>query len=319
MKKNIKIKTITFVSFLILILLFTNIYISYTNINNIKSEINTSVINVNNMEWEFIYGVIEENIQKSEIQGENISKSIKSDIDMSYKKNINKLKNDMKNLNNDCEFQRILKRNVDKKYLNVDNDNNDIWVMLNDSIIFDKTLNDSKDIKKRSVDKEISMHKNKNLAKDAMNKIINKKIEYPIFWENLNNKSKVVLLNSTKESLKNMFLKEGVEGFKNYEFLVPTYINKHEDIFNVPNLDNLGNKNNNNCIVITQTFNIYDQLMKTHKVTISNYDNIKNSIICQNQNDIKILQIETILFSILIFVTFISIVKIENFLLKDKI
>jgi hypothetical protein len=81
---------------------------------------------------------------------------------------------------------------------------------------------------------EKSMHANKVVFDDAINKITKQSTERPIFWEFLpsTNSQHIMVKHSDIQELKKVFDAEGVEGLKTYEFLNPAYITPNKtDIF----------------------------------------------------------------------------------------
>lgn len=315
-----KVKTSLFSSTLVLILLVTNFYIVFLNLGNLKKQCTKSINTIKESEWYFIQGIIEENIDKSRVQGDYIAENTKSQLYEAYSNDMQALKYDIENLTNDSRFQTILSKNINGKYLNIENDNNDIWVASLDRIIYDKSINCSKNGELRTWDVEISMHWNKELAKNSIDRIINQETEYPIFWEYLTPKDKnhIKITYANYDNLKNVFLKEGINGLKTYEFLVPIYINKHNDILNIPDVDNLGQNNNNNKIIITQGFSVYDQITNNHKDKLNKFNNDYKNIELEYENSKQILQIEAILMSILMFSIFLCAIKIQNLLLEES-
>ena len=61
-------------------------------------------------------------------------------------------------------------------------------------------------------------------------------------------------------NLERVYINEGVQGLRNYQFLVPVYITDSGDIFGQKDIENGVHQENHKFIVI-QTFNIYDQIM----------------------------------------------------------
>lgn len=61
-------------------------------------------------------------------------------------------------------------------------------------------------------------------------------------------------------NLKRVYINEGVQGLRNYQFLAPVYITDSGDIFGQKDIEN-GVPRENHKFIVIQTFNIYDQIM----------------------------------------------------------
>lgn len=61
-------------------------------------------------------------------------------------------------------------------------------------------------------------------------------------------------------NLERVYINEGVQGLRNYQFLVPVYITDSGDIFGQKDIEN-GVPQENHKFIVIQTFNIYDQIM----------------------------------------------------------
>lgn len=61
-------------------------------------------------------------------------------------------------------------------------------------------------------------------------------------------------------NLERVYINEGVQGLRNYQFLVPVYITDSGDIFGQKDIEN-GVPQENHKFIVIQTFNIYDQII----------------------------------------------------------
>lgn len=61
-------------------------------------------------------------------------------------------------------------------------------------------------------------------------------------------------------NLERVYINEGVQGLRNYQFLAPVYITDSGDIFGQKDIEN-GVPQENHKFIVIQTFNIYDQIM----------------------------------------------------------
>ena len=60
-------------------------------------------------------------------------------------------------------------------------------------------------------------------------------------------------------NLEKIYVEEGIEGLKNYQFLVPMYITDTGDIFGQQDIEH-GVRQDTHKFIVIQTFNLYDQL-----------------------------------------------------------
>jgi hypothetical protein len=313
MKKNSEVrnKTLLFSSLLLVILLGFTTLSSYNYIQQIKQDAKES-------EWNYIESVLKENQDKAKIQATDIRDSSKKDISETYADDKTGLKYDMDNLNVNSNFLKILNDNIADKFLNVNNDNNDLFVMstwqknlknnLKGAIITDKSINCSANGEVRTFDTELTMHYNYDLGYDAIHRILTQNTSEPIFWEFLksDNPNHKKLTACSLQGLKDIYMSEGIEGLKGYEFLNLAYINDKDDIFGIDKINNMGSLDpENRQIIIVQGFSLYDVLMQSHKTSM---------LVEEKQNESLVLRGE--LYGsfgvVLIFVTFISITKVQN-------
>lgn len=312
-------KTIPFVSMLVAFLLVINIAIVYNQLQKAETRKNQMIQTLYENEWEeFLLPVINENIHKSKIQAQYISDNIEKELLEAYEGNLSELKYDIDNHKTDTKFANILNNNLKDKYINVENDNNDLFVANSDKIFIDKSLNCSKNGQSRTWEIEKDMHYNKYLFTDALDKIINESDKL-IAWEFLEsrNKNHQMIKYASFNNLKNVFMQEGIEGLKTYEFLNPAYINTKEDMFGTDIVDNTGNKTNNYQLVVIQGFNLVDRLNQKYGTQLKYYELKGQKIIDDYVQDKTYINMVGLLFMSLIFVTFVSIIKIQNSVLES--
>jgi hypothetical protein len=158
---------------------------------------------------------------------------------------------------------------------------NGIVIMTTDGFIEDynyyRAICDSdSNIRKWEVD--ISNSYNKELEKDAIDKLLNRHSGI-IALESYNltkNDNHIMISEMTYDSLLNVFLEEGLNGIRNYQIFVPYYITDFGDIFGNPDIIN-GVKVDNNKLIVVQEFNLYDQVVKNYNDTFNDSE-IKNII-----------------------------------------
>lgn len=318
-------KNIIFTSLLIIVLLGFNTFMSYYSIQMIKTQQNEVQQNIIESEWQFIQSILIENEDKANIQANYIKENIKQDLLSTYRDNTSKLKYDMDNLDVNSDFLKILNKNIEGKYLNVNSDENDLFILstwnesanidLKGAVITDKSINCSSNGSIRTFDKELAMHSNYDLGYDALQRITNHNQDKPIFWEFLssNNSEHKQIKDCNINELKQIFIDEGISSLKTYEILTPVYIDDNYDIFNIEKVDNLGSLNKDNRqIIVVQGYSLWDVLMKNHTTEIQEYDNQLQLENKNYNNMIKYVELINLFSNLLMFIAFISIVKVQN-------
>lgn len=311
MKRDTRKSTILFSTFLMAILMCFNLFYCYNQIQTLKA-------NKSESGWNEIEAVLKENQEKALMQASDVKDNVVKDINLKYYNDKATLRYDMDYLDVNSNFLKTLNDDIDGRFLNVDNDNNDLFVIstwqttelidLKGMVITDKSINCIGNGKPRYMNAELEKHYNYELGYDAMKRILTQNKDEIIFWEFLpstdpNHKR---LSSVSLNALKELYVEEGIEGLKTYEFLVPVYINDNTDIFGIQIVNNLGGYDKDSRqIIVVQGFSIYDELMKNHKVSLlfsdKQYDNIitKTTLI-------------GIFGFILTFVILVSITKVHN-------
>ena len=232
----------------------------------------------------------------------DISKDIKNDL---IYNNI-KITKKQNNINEDVyysdDFLNVIYKNIEKKYLfNIDNKNNNVFVIDNNGIIFDSTHQKDSNHRRTIIDEEKN-HYNKILYYDAVHKILDYTLNEDIFYEphgsNLNNHN--LLTNSNIEKIKEIFMKEGLEGLKGYVFLVPIYILNDENISIHDRNINIGDPYS---LIVVQKFSLYD-ILNINKDSSIIKEKINKFITSSSTQKIKTLSIS---YSIIVFIDIIAI------------
>ena len=82
----------------------------------------------------------------------------------------------------------------------------------------------------------------------------------------------------SRDILKKIYTEKGIEGFKNYEFLCPSYVNEYSDIFGKQDFN--GTKyNRTHKFIIVQKVNLYDLITQRYSNVLNKdlYDSIDDS------------------------------------------
>lgn len=231
---------------------------------------------VRELQWALVETVIADNYNLAELFANDIKGHVESKLITAYPDK-SLLRNDLDNPDPNAMAFSIFTQEVRGRFLNgIKNDNNDPFIASRNGVLSDLSLNCSEgESPIRSWEKEISLHANKVLAAKAIH-AINTQSNKPIFWEFLPAQTNDHELITEMElaSIKAVFMREGLEGLKTYEFLKPVYIRQYDDILGMADVNNLGVRQLNYKLIVVSGFNIYDILMTYHKPAITSYDTI---------------------------------------------
>lgn len=260
---------------LFVILFFSTVSIlSYLDIKNTE-RINKEIGSIQkNMEWVYIKNIAMENYEGLNLFVKDIALEIRKDILNKYKCNSTGLKKDLKALGYKYTINerknpilKIIANNIEGKYFrDINSDSNDIFILTkDDGIISNFSLNTSNKYP-RSIDQEIQIHSQSNLAKKAFKRIIDQELiiingisQKPIGWSyNSPYKKEFYLDDFSWKSLEKLYKKEGLVSLHSYDFLYPFYIDYYQDLAGVRNISEKGLKQNNKQLVVVGSFNLYD-------------------------------------------------------------
>lgn len=254
---------------LIIILLFVISIISFDYIiEQVRKEEIRQETELKDRDFDVVWDYLRswEDLASSDAQGlaNNIEKNIKNTMDL------DQLEEDLKNGNRESLIDLVDQTINDYDFTTLVKNNRNSCIVLEgyDKILANRMVDLSK-VEAGRIHSEFSdyfeISYNKKLFKTAERLIQNHTSTNPIAVEihdYIENPDHILINSCTYENLKKVYLTEGVEGLRNYEFLVPVYITRDGDIFG--NLDiKEGNPNaNSHKFVVIITFNLYDQLMQ---------------------------------------------------------
>lgn len=181
---------------------------------------------------------------------------------------MDKLKEDLDSGIYPDELVSIFKNNLENITLNeLNNGKNGTMVVSNNFIIMNNSyyLYPSDADSTHSFSKIITSGYNKALAEDAINRLYQQNgslicIEYA----HSDNPAHIQITAPTKSQFHDVYMKEGLDGFKNYQFLVPIYITEKGDIFGQNDIVNGERVDTNHKFIVIQEFNLYDQLSEKY-------------------------------------------------------
>jgi len=233
----------------------------------------------------------------------SIEQDIKSNIDMEQ------LKIDLDSNQTNEDLHMVFRKNIANVGFNgIGNQRDGIFITSMDGILEDMNhyRASSSVTDKRDWEYEIGHAYNSYLEKEAVRKLTNHSKEI-IITEHVNrltqddsNYESHKLINSASyDTLKSVYMEEGINGLKNYQFLNPAYILDTEDIFGQPQIIE-GLKQETHTFIVVQEFNLYDQI-KTHYPKLMD-DSFIKSVELYYHNVLNILYIVGIFYGVILVV-----------------
>lgn len=287
----ISIILLTLASFMIILTVCDNAILS------IKNSRAAAIEDVKKRDFATVWMSILNYIEDAEKQTSGVATNIENDIKNTF--DLAELKTLLDNKDPEArqKLSRIFRENIDGVYVgDVNNNRNSIIILEGyDTIVEDLFVDpDSreegavlKDPSSPSLSKYKDTTYNKELFLSAVRKIrthTNKIIAIEPYNYIKTDHEKISELNY--QNLERVYVNEGTQGLKNYQFLVPVYITDSGDIFGQKDIEN-GVPRENHKFIIIQTFNIYDQITYHSpdfgdddyiKRINSRYDRILNSL-----------------------------------------
>lgn len=253
---------ILIITFVFLVILFTYGDI-VASVKNSHDSITTSV-------RENQFGKVMIYLDELKTEAYNNAMKVSNNIENDIKDiaNIRKLKDDMDNNIIPSELYDILESNAKGVKLgDIDNTRNGIFILSNSKVLVDfnyERLNMQDSKQERTFEHEKSIQWNKELYDNAITNILNKN-NVTIAIETIpnDNRDHIKITDVSEKELKKVYIAEGIEGFKTYQFLVPAYITEDGDIFGQKDI-NKGTIQKNHKFIVIQEFNLYDQIMENH-------------------------------------------------------
>ena len=294
MFKHLKNKPNNFLSnFLLSILIISAVFAYVINTDleyfddNVKGEVRQTY---SELEWDFIESMIYENIEKSKNNTNSSKKYIKDMIDSEYT-NMTLLKQDIDSHMNENIIYHILRNSIEGKFINEYNSDNDMFIAMADMIISDFDKESDAQSTYRTWTTEIKKHYNPVIAEQAVYDILKTNKEYTI-WQRDSPLIDIEDVDSVDINvLKDIYLTYGIDGLNSYSVLVISRLDDTKDIFDVHDVNNIGELQDNYKFFIIQEFTIRDMYntytfksffssikfkMKTISMVFDNYIRIKS-------------------------------------------
>lgn len=276
-KKASKIISLTTLIIVILSVFFAYKQYDDYRVSSIKYQnLYNSMVEQRNI---FIKTVLMENQEKADLLMNKYADELQSNILTNYN-NKKQLEDDILKPSDNSKLTKILNNALYNSYINVDSNSNKPFVASMSKILWNRSIVID-GAKKSSITWEdfIVNCKNKDLAKQAVSSIqnLNKNKSDLIFWQAFKSKDEYTISSMKVSELISLYDKYGLDSLKSYEILVPVYITKDGDIFNIQDLDEIGYKVDNYKIILIQRLNVYD-ILKQYDESLTYYNSEINKI-----------------------------------------
>lgn len=246
------IKKVATIGVIITLLLCISFFLMYEEYNSTfirEEQINNSANIAEKQILKTSYKTIK---RESKDKVERIAADLRAELNNKYKDTPEQFSIDYHAPSEDSELIKVIDKAIhspENRFLHVESDANDMFVTSMEGIISDKSEDCSVFGITRNFEQEISMHYDKNLAKQALDSLI-KGDNSNIFWRFKKTPS------SDKTNLKYMdindFFKLPYESMKDYEFLTVAYIDKYGDILGGEDVSVTGHKNDTKKLAVVQ-------------------------------------------------------------------
>ena len=266
MKTRSKLMAVTMV---FVIIIFSSSVLLFNNIVTIaKSNLEDTKLSFKEQQFKLIWGSLDHLIAQAEVESNKISSNIERDLKELPDNKLEKLREDMDNNVINDDLHHILNTNIkDVIFNNISNHRNGVVIMTNDGFIEDfnyrraRSESNTNNIV-RNWDSSINSSYNKELDKDAIDKLLNRTsgIIAMESYDLTKTENHIKIKELTYDSLFEVFCNEGMNGLRNYQIFVPSYITDTGDIFGTDDIIH-GTKTDNHKIIIVQEFNLYDQII----------------------------------------------------------
>lgn len=261
----VSIILLTLASFIIILTVCDNAILS------IKNSRAAAIEDVKKRDFATVWMSILNYMEDAEKQTSGVATNIENDIKATFDLQDLQYKLDSGDKEARTKLSEIFRKNIDEVYVgDVNNNRNSIIILEGyDSIVEDLFVDpESREegaVIKNPSSPTLSQYQNttynKELFTSAVRKIrthTDKIIAIEPYNYIKGEHEKIPEMNY--HNLERVYINEGVQGLRNYQFLVPVYITDSGDIFGQKDIEN-GVPQKNHKFIVIQTFNIYDQIM----------------------------------------------------------
>lgn len=262
-------KKLVAVAITIIVIFASSLFLYNYIIDSVKLTKEDAIAQAQLERYDYIWGYLNTLIDTADQHTTIVSASIESDIKEQF--DLDELYYALES--NDTAVQKQLEQifidNIEDEYFGgLDNHRNSMMILTGKGdIVEDYTLDrtmikDSSIYTNKSFLRYESVALNKILVRDAYNKIKSHStgIIAVEIYDRLENPDHTLITEVSYTSMKDVYVKEGIAGFKNYQFLVPVYITDTGDIFGQQDIV-AGEPQDTYKFIVVQSVSLYDQLL----------------------------------------------------------
>jgi len=272
------------------------------NFNKIKEEIKES-------EWIFLWGKIEQLRTQALDRAKFLSREIETLVNFAYKGNMINVGRDLSFLDSkDNKLINLINFIISKSFMNLDDsDSDDPFVVSDNGILSDFSIDCSSVSRSRSFEEEVSLHWNKELAHYAISRILSSD-ESPFCtgWQFTKPKDTDHTFRSFNEkALKDLYFRFGIEALSSFEFLEYVRMNEKRDLAGRPYSTGKMKNGDSVKLIIVQGFNPAKQILNS-KDGASGISFFKEKLKACESSSSSILSI----FNMLLFIMILIIIMV---------
>jgi len=309
-----KISFIKIVRVLMIVILFptiniiTQTYQACVHIKDVNYSHQEKLDNFNKTKWVFVSTIINENKEKAKLQANNLKDRIQARLLEEYENDFDTLQNDLFS-KKESKASRILNQELSGKYSNVSNDNNDMFIaILKRTVNTGATKNYTINSPYGVWEGEVISHSNRHLPNKCIKLIITRSKSL-IFWNEPNNESKLEkFTNPSMYLLRDLYMVNGFDSLRGYNFLVPSFVQRDKNVFDIPNTNVLSVMNDDVKLVVFQELNVVETIERDHEFVIEYFEHAKDLIEKDRFHRISKITMELFMNLSLLIASFIGIV-----------
>ena len=264
------------------------------------------IVELRKEEWEYIESQIIAYTLEATKKADATADSIRKDILRVYP-DLSVLQKEFVETKMPPRLGEIMMAQLSGSFFLVDNDNNRTFLCDETGVLSDFAITKATHDGVTGWPERIQAHANPALAEQAVDSIISKDyhtIKYWEFWQS-GQPDHILIDDMTIRALQEVFMAEGLEGLRTYEFLCPSYIEKDKDIFGVSDVSPESVRQKNNKFIVVQSFNIVEQLEHAGQLSVLKDLQIKQERVgyqkAEEQRFLQIIVIASMSFVLVMF------------------
>ena len=265
--------------------------------------------------WETIYSILGVLNREGKLHSKLVAYSLRQDIEKLYPDlSVLQQSLDHGEYNNDEKFSSVIVNTVASNGIfNEASSRNGVLISCDDKVLYNLIINTDKfDIPLKDF---IANNYNVQLAQNSFNAIFRYSDELKLIepYEPVKGSDGHRIINRASiDQLKQVYLREGLDGLSAYLLINPFYITKTGDLFNVPDFGKNGLRNSNHKIIVMSYISIYDVIKMHHKDRLDALTKLENeSLSKMNKNliDAYYSSIESLLLHFFFIVVILLLTK----------